>query len=130
MYEGKWILKGAQVSLGCDDLQGHLAHFDNIFDKPTTFCKKTKMKVNEKWNKRDQSINHHHCATVTLKKLSKEEFLASYHHDEINSSNICYHMKKRTFKGTAELNVQTFFFFQNWMKFQTSSDKCRHFWFK
>ena len=59
--------------------------------------KKTKMKVNEKWNKRDQSINHHHCATVTLKKLSKEEFLASYHHDEINSSNIC-HMKKRTFK--------------------------------
>ena len=42
-------------------------------------------------------------------KLSKEEFLASYHHDEINSSNICYHMKKRTFKGTAELNVQTFF---------------------
>ena len=83
--------------MGCDDLQGHLAHFDNIFDKPTTFCKKTKMKVNEKWNKRDQSINHHHCATVTLKKLSKEEFLASYHHDEINSSNIC-HMKKRTFK--------------------------------
>ena len=61
MYEGKWILQGAQVSLGCDDLQGHLAHFDNIFDKPTTFCKKTKMKVNEKWNKRDQSINHHHC---------------------------------------------------------------------
>ena len=74
MYEGKWILQGAQVSLGCDDLQGHLAHFDNIFDKPTTFCKKTKMKVNEKWNKRDQSINHHHCATITLKNCQKKNF--------------------------------------------------------
>ena len=83
-----------------------------IFDKPNNvFKKKTKMKVNEKWNKRDQSINHHHCATVTLKKLSKEEFLASYHHDEINSSNIC-HMKKRTFKrNRTAAKCPNFFFF-------------------
>ena len=103
-----------------------------IFDKPNNvFKKKTKMKVNEKWNKRDQSINHHHCATVTLKKLSKEEFLASYHHDEINSSNIC-HMKKRTFKRNRTAAKCPNFFFSYGIEWSSRRHQTNVviFWFK
>ena len=105
-----------------------MAHFDNIFDKPTKFFRRQKMKVNEKWNKRDQSINHQLCAaTITLKNCQKKNFWPAIIMWWNKFLKYLPYEKKDLQKGTEETRMsKLFFYLENEWRSRRHQTECRH----